>query len=96
MTGRERELQDSNSIMKLTRRQFLQLSSVVGGMLLVGERVPVAAALQPMPTADTGFEFPLEFPIAFSPSTELHAQPSSTTLLSLRSLSFWERLFNLK
>lgn len=78
--------------MKLTRRQFLQLSSVVGGMLLIGEPVLVAAA----PVNDAGMEFPLDFPVAFSSPTELVAQPTSTSILSFRSLSFWERLFNLK
>jgi len=75
--------------MVLTRRQFLGLSSVVGGLLLTGVRVPVIAQ-----EVDTGFDFPLDFPIAFSSPTELVTQPSSTPLLSLRSLSFWERLFS--
>ena len=81
--------------MKLTRRQFLYLGSVVGG-LLIGERVLIAAAPQPVPMVDTGLEFPLDFPTAFSSPTQLDRQPTSTSLPSLRSLTFWERLFNLK
>lgn len=45
---------------------------------------------------EQGIEFPLDFPIAFSYPTELDRHPTATPLLSLRSLSFWERLFNLK
>jgi hypothetical protein len=75
--------------MVLTRRQFLGLSSVVGGLLLTGVRVPVTAQ-----EVDTDFDFPLEFPTASFSATELDRQPLSASLLSLRSLSFWERLFS--
>jgi hypothetical protein len=76
--------------MKLTRRQFLQLSSVVGGVLLTGICVPVTATQE----VDMGLEFPLDFPIAFSSPTQLGRQPSSTSIFGLRSTTFWEKLFS--
>ena len=39
----------------------------------------------------SGIEFPIEFPLAFD-NVATSSQPNSTTLLSFKSLTFWERL----
>lgn len=74
---------------KISRRTFILLFL----FLVFGNRIK-GYSVKAEYEGEQGIEFPLDFPIAFSSPTELVTQPSSTPLLSLRSLSFWERLFS--